>query len=57
MRMAASLIQRPTIAKKLSAPRLAGVREMTAPLAAYYKRLGRLDDVDASQSVDKFPSA
>jgi adenylate kinase family enzyme len=26
---------------------------MTAPLAAYYRRLGRLEDVDASKSVEE----
>jgi hypothetical protein len=26
---------------------------MTAPLAAYYRRLGRLEDVDAAESVEK----
>jgi adenylate kinase family enzyme len=26
---------------------------MTAPLAAYYRRLGRLEDVDAAQSVEQ----
>jgi adenylate kinase family enzyme len=26
---------------------------MTAPLVAYYRRLGRLEDVDASQTVEQ----
>jgi adenylate kinase family enzyme len=33
------------------APRLQAYERQTAPLVAYYKRLGRLHTVDASQRV------
>ena len=34
-------------------PRLTAYEKQTAPLAAYYRRLGRLRDIDASRSVDE----
>ena len=47
------LVQRPDDREEIVAPRLAAYAKMTAPLAAYYRRLGRLEDVDASQSVEQ----
>jgi adenylate kinase len=47
------LVQRPDDREEIVAPRLEAYAKMTAPLAAYYRRLGRLEDVDASQSVEK----
>ena len=47
------LMQRPDDREEIVAPRLAAYGKMTAPLAAYYRRLGRLEDVDASQSVEQ----
>jgi adenylate kinase len=46
------LEQRPDDREEIVAPRLAAYAAQTAPLVAYYKRLGRLHDVDASKSVD-----
>lgn len=46
------LEQRPDDREEIVAPRLAAYEKMTAPLAAYYKRLGLLHTVDAAQSVD-----
>jgi adenylate kinase len=46
------LEQRPDDREEIVAPRLAAYAAQTAPLVAYYKRLGRLHDVDASQSVE-----
>jgi adenylate kinase len=37
--------------EEIVAPRLRAYEKQTAPLVAYYKRLGRLHSVDASQSV------
>jgi adenylate kinase len=37
--------------EEIVAPRLQAYERQTAPLVAYYKRLGRLHSVDASQSV------
>jgi adenylate kinase len=37
--------------EEIVAPRLQAYAKQTAPLVAYYKRLGRLHSVDASQSV------
>ena len=43
--------QRPDDREEIVAPRLQAYAKQTAPLVAYYKRLGRLYSVDASQSV------
>jgi adenylate kinase len=48
-----ALIQRPDDREEIVVPRLTAYAEMTAPLAAYYRRLGRLEDVDAAQSVEQ----
>jgi adenylate kinase len=45
------LEQRPDDREEIVAPRLQAYEKQTAPLVAYYKRLGRLHSVDASQSV------
>jgi adenylate kinase len=45
------LDQRPDDREEIVAPRLQAYEKQTAPLVAYYKRLGRLHSVDASQSV------
>jgi len=45
------LEQRPDDREEIVAPRLRAYEKQTAPLVAYYKRLGRLHSVDASQSV------
>ena len=45
------LEQRPDDREEIVAPRLQAYERQTAPLVAYYKRLGRLHSVDASQSV------
>jgi adenylate kinase len=45
------LEQRPDDREEIVAPRLQAYEKQTAPLVAYYRRLGRLHDVDASQSV------
>ena len=45
------LEQRPDDREEIVAPRLEAYAAQTAPLVAYYKRLGRLHDVDASLSV------
>jgi adenylate kinase len=47
------LVQRPDDREEIVAPRLEAYAKMTAPLAAYYRRLGRLEDVDAAESVEK----
>jgi len=47
------LMQRPDDREEIVAPRLEAYAKMTAPLAAYYRRLGRLEEVDATQSVDE----
>ena len=47
------LAQRPDDREEIVAPRLGAYAQMTAPLAAYYRRLGRLHDVDAAQSVEE----
>ena len=47
------LMQRPDDREEIVGPRLEAYAQMTAPLAAYYRRLGRLEDVDAAQSVEK----
>jgi len=46
------LEQRPDDREEIVAPRLAAYEKMTAPLAAYYRRLGLLHTVDAAKSVD-----
>ena len=46
-------MQRPDDREEIVGPRLTAYAEMTAPLAAYYRRLGRLEDVDAAQSVEQ----
>ena len=46
------LEQRPDDRAEIVGPRLAAYEKQTAPLAAYYRRLGRLRSVDASKSVD-----
>ena len=45
------LEQRPDDREEIVGPRLAAYEKQTAPLAAYYRRLGRLRDIDASQSI------
>jgi adenylate kinase len=45
------LEQRPDDREEIVAPRLQAYERQTAPLVAYYKRLGRLYSVDASRSV------
>jgi adenylate kinase len=47
------LVQRPDDREEIVGPRLEAYAKMTAPLAEYYRRLGRLEDVDASQSVEQ----
>jgi len=45
------LEQRPDDREEIVSPRLQAYERQTAPLVAYYKRLGRLHAVDASQTV------
>jgi adenylate kinase len=45
------LEQRADDREEIVAPRLQAYEKQTAPLVAYYRRLGRLHEVDASQSV------
>jgi adenylate kinase len=45
------LEQRPDDREEIVAPRLQAYEKQTAPLVAYYRRLGRLHEVDASRSV------
>jgi adenylate kinase len=45
------LEQRPDDREEIVAPRLQAYEKQTAPLVAYYRRLGRLHEVDASQGV------
>jgi len=47
------LEQRPDDREEIVGPRLAAYQKQTAPLAAYYRRLGRLRDIDAARSVDE----
>jgi adenylate kinase len=47
------LDQRPDDREEIVGPRLAAYEKQTAPLAAYYRRLGRLRDIDASKTVDE----
>ena len=46
-------MQRPDDREEIVAPRLAAYAKQTAPLVAYYRRLGRLQDVDAAQPVEE----
>jgi adenylate kinase len=45
------LEQRPDDREEIVTPRLQAYEKQTAPLVAYYRRLGRLHTVDASKSV------
>ena len=47
------LEQRPDDREEVVSTRLEAYEKQTAPLVAYYRRLGRLRDVDASKSVDE----
>jgi adenylate kinase len=47
------LEQRPDDREEIVAPRMTAYTKQTAPLVAYYRRLGRLHDVDASQPVEE----
>jgi adenylate kinase len=47
------LVQRPDDREEIVAPRLEAYEKQTEPLVSYYRRLGRLHDVDASKSVDE----
>ena len=46
------LEQRPDDREEIVKTRLAAYEKQTAPLVAYYRRLGRLRDVDATKSVE-----
>jgi adenylate kinase len=47
------LEQRPDDREEIVAPRLEAYRVQTAPLANYYRRLGRLREIDAAKSVEE----
>src|SRR5216684_117347 len=47
------LVQRPDDREEVVAPRLQAYEKQTAPLVAYYRRLGLLHDVDAAKSVEE----
>lgn len=47
------LLQRPDDREEVIGPRLQAYEKQTAPLAAYYRRLGLLHDIDASRSVEE----
>jgi adenylate kinase len=47
------LEQRPDDREEVVAPRLQAYQKQTAPLVAYYRRLGRLREVNAAKSVDE----
>ena len=47
------LEQRPDDREEIVAPRLQAYEKQTAPLVAYYRRLGLLHDVDAAKSVEE----
>jgi adenylate kinase len=47
------LEQRPDDREEIVAPRLQAYEKETSPLVAYYRRLGRLRDIDAGKSVDE----
>jgi adenylate kinase len=48
---AGDLEQRPDDREEIVAPRLQAYHRLTEPLVSYYRRLGRLQEVDASRSV------
>lgn len=47
------LVQRPDDREEVIAPRLAAYEKQTAPLVAYYRSQGVLEDVDGAASVDE----
>ncbi len=47
------LDQRPDDREEIVGPRLQAYEKQTEPLVAYYRRLGRLHEVDASKSVEE----
>jgi adenylate kinase len=47
------LEQRPDDREEIVAARMQAYQKQTAPLVAYYRRLGRLHDVNAAQSVEE----
>jgi adenylate kinase len=47
------LEQRPDDREEVVGPRLQAYAKQTAPLVAYYRRLGRLKEIDAAKSVDE----
>jgi adenylate kinase len=47
------LEQRPDDREEVVGPRLQAYQKQTAPLVTYYRRLGRLKEVDAAKSVDE----
>lgn len=47
------LEQRPDDREEIVGPRLQAYEKQTKPLVAYYRRLGRLHDVDAAKSVEE----
>ena len=47
------LVQRQDDREEIVAPRLQAYEKQTAPLVAYYRRLGLLNDVDAAKSVEE----
>jgi len=47
------LVQRPDDREEIVAPRLEAYEKQTEPLVSYYRRLGRLHDVDAAKSIDE----
>jgi adenylate kinase len=47
------LIQRPDDREEIVTPRLEAYEKLTEPLVSYYRRLGRLHDVDASKSIEE----
>ncbi|HEX4595264.1 MAG TPA: adenylate kinase [Bryobacteraceae bacterium] len=51
------LVQRPDDREEIVGPRLKAYEKQTAPLVAYYRRLGLLHDVDAAKSVEEVEQA
>ena len=47
------LVQRPDDREDVIGPRLRAYEKQTAPLVAYYGRLGLLHSIDASKSVEE----
>src|SRR5262249_56858023 len=47
------LVQRPDDREEIVTPRLETYEKQTEPLVSYYRRLGRLHDVDAAKSIDE----